>query len=88
MDVKRDHSAHVAPDGLVTIVGGKLTTSRHMAEQTVDAAAKVLGDRRRCTTKAFLLGAAGYDAQAIVASGDGGTSGVNVTARNRASSAI
>lgn len=70
MDVKRDHSVHVAPDGLVTIVGGKLTTSRHMAEQTVDAAEKVLGDRRRCTTKkAFLLGAAGYDAQAIVASG-------------------
>lgn len=70
MDVKRDHTVLVGRDGLVTIVGGKLTTSRHMAEQTIDAAAKVLGDRRRCTTgKAYLLGAAGYDAQAIVASG-------------------
>jgi glycerol-3-phosphate dehydrogenase len=70
MDVKRDHSIHVGADGLVTIVGGKLTTARHMAEQTVDAAARVLGDRRRCRTKdARLLGAAGYDAQATVASG-------------------
>lgn len=70
MDVKRDHSVHVGDDGLVTIVGGKLTTSRHMAEQTVDAAARLLGERRRCRTrKSHLLGAAGYDAQAIVASG-------------------
>ncbi|WP_407977394.1 FAD-dependent oxidoreductase [Brucella pseudogrignonensis] len=70
MDVKRDHSVHVARDGLITIVGGKLTTSRHMAEQTVDAAAKFLNDRRRCATrKAYVLGAAGYDAQAIGASG-------------------
>lgn len=69
MDVKRDHSVHLSDDGLVTIVGGKLTTSRHMAEQTVDAAARVLGERRRCTTKkAYLLGAAGYDPQAIMAS--------------------
>ena len=70
MDVRRDHTIHVGADGLVTIVGGKLTTSRHMAEQTVDAAGRVLGDRRRCRTKnAVLLGAAGYDAQATVASG-------------------
>lgn len=70
MDVKRDHSVHVGADGLVTIVGGKLTTSRHMAEQTVDAAARVLGDRRRCRTRsARLIGAAGYDAQATVATG-------------------
>jgi glycerol-3-phosphate dehydrogenase len=70
VEMKRNHEIHVAPDGLVTIVGGKLTTSRHMAEQTIDAAQKVIGQRRRCSTRsAFLLGAAGYDAQAIVASG-------------------
>ncbi|MFX1766256.1 glycerol-3-phosphate dehydrogenase/oxidase [Paraburkholderia sp. A1RI-2L] len=70
LEMKRNHEIHVAPDGLVTIVGGKLTTSRHMAEQTIDTAQKVIGKRARCTTKsAYLLGAAGYDAQAIVASG-------------------
>ena len=68
--MKRNHEIHVAGDGLVTIVGGKLTTSRHMAEQTVDAVEKLLGRRTRCTTaSAFLLGAAGYDAQAITATG-------------------
>ena len=70
MDVKRDHTVHLGKDGVVSIVGGKLTTARHMAEQTVDAVGKVLGERRKCTTRrAWLLGAAGYDAQAIVASG-------------------
>ncbi|MGX1788911.1 FAD-dependent oxidoreductase [Bosea sp. NPDC055332] len=70
LDVRRDHKIHVAPDGLVTIVGGKLTTSRHMAEQTIDAAQQVLGRKERCRTRsAHLIGAAGYDPQAITASG-------------------
>ncbi|MFG5776401.1 FAD-dependent oxidoreductase [Comamonas sp. J-3] len=70
VEMKRNHEIHVAADGLVTIVGGKLTTSRHMAEQTVDTVAKLLGRRKSCsTTSAFLLGAAGYDAQAITATG-------------------
>ncbi|WGW11435.1 glycerol-3-phosphate dehydrogenase/oxidase [Saxibacter everestensis] len=70
LEVKRNHEIRTDHDGLVTVVGGKLTTSRHMAEQTVDAAQKVLGQKRRCRTKnARLLGAAGYDAEAIVASG-------------------
>jgi glycerol-3-phosphate dehydrogenase len=71
VEMKRNHEICVAPDGLVTIVGGKLTTSRHMAEQTVDAVQKLLGSNSgRCQTKsAFLLGAAGYDAQAITATG-------------------
>ncbi|MCY1540552.1 glycerol-3-phosphate dehydrogenase, anaerobic, A subunit [compost metagenome] len=70
LEIKRNHEIRTAPDGLLTIVGGKLTTSRHMAEQTIDAAQKVLGKRNGCKTKsAFLLGAAGYDAQAITASG-------------------
>lgn len=70
VEVKRNHEIRTDRDGLVTVVGGKLTTSRHMAEQTVDAAQKVLGQRRRVKTKnAYLLGAAGYDAEAVVASG-------------------
>ncbi|MCY1550880.1 Glycerol-3-phosphate dehydrogenase 2 [compost metagenome] len=60
----------MADDGLVTVVGGKLTTSRHMAEQTIDAAQRVIGKTGKCQTpRAYLLGAAGYDPQAIVASG-------------------
>lgn len=70
LEIKRNHKIDIAPDGLITIVGGKLTTSRHMAEQTIDAAQQVIGKKARCTTKkAYLLGAAGYDSQAIVASG-------------------
>ncbi|GLR07302.1 FAD-dependent oxidoreductase [Mixta theicola] len=70
VEMKRNHNINVAPDGLVTIVGGKLTTSRHMAEQTVDVVSKILGRKQACSTKsAFLLGAAGYDPQAILASG-------------------
>ncbi|MGE8636405.1 MAG: glycerol-3-phosphate dehydrogenase/oxidase, partial [Achromobacter piechaudii] len=70
LEIKRNHEIRVSGDGLVTVVGGKLTTSRHMAEQTIDAAQQVLGQRNACQTKkAYLLGAAGYDPQAIVASG-------------------
>lgn len=70
MEAKRNHEIHIGHDGLVTIVGGKLTTSRHMAEQTIDAVQKVLNVKRRCRTKkAYLLGGAGYDAQAVVAGG-------------------
>jgi glycerol-3-phosphate dehydrogenase len=70
IDVKRKHEIRTDQDGLVTVVGGKLTTSRHMAEQTINAAQKVLGKRRQCVSKnAYLLGAAGYDAEAVVASG-------------------
>ena len=36
-DLSRRHTVHVSPDGLVTVTGGKLTTYRRMAEDTVDA---------------------------------------------------
>ena len=35
-DLSRHHRISRTPDGLVTVVGGKLTTYRQMAEQTVD----------------------------------------------------
>ena len=70
VEVKRNHEIRVDRDGMVTVVGGKLTTSRHMAEQTVDKVQRVLGRKGRCRTKNLkLLGAAGYDAEAVVASG-------------------
>ena len=70
LEIKRNHKIQIAHDGLITIVGGKLTTSRHMAEETIDAAQKVIGKSGKCQTKkAYLLGAAGYDPQAITPTG-------------------
>lgn len=37
-DISRRHAVLTAPDGMVTVVGGKLTTYRRMAEDAVDAA--------------------------------------------------
>ncbi|MFF2087119.1 glycerol-3-phosphate dehydrogenase/oxidase [Nocardia sp. NPDC058176] len=37
-DISREHAVLTAPDGLITIVGGKLTTYRQMAQDAVDAA--------------------------------------------------
>jgi glycerol-3-phosphate dehydrogenase len=42
-DLSRRHTVRTSAHGVVTVTGGKLTTYRRMAEQTVDAAAKVLG---------------------------------------------
>ena len=39
--LSRDHTLLVSSSGLVTITGGKWTTYRHMAEDTIDKAAKV-----------------------------------------------
>ncbi len=40
--VPREHEIHVSQAGLITIAGGKLTTYRVMASQTVDVAARAL----------------------------------------------
>ena len=42
-DLSRRHTVRTSSDGLVTVTGGKLTTYRKMAEDTVDAAVGVLG---------------------------------------------
>jgi glycerol-3-phosphate dehydrogenase len=39
--ISRDHTIEVSPSGLITIAGGKWTTYRKMAEDTVNKAAKV-----------------------------------------------
>lgn len=60
--LSRDHHLSVAPSGLVTITGGKLTTYRKMAEDTVDAIVARDGGGRSCRTAAIALaGAAGLD---------------------------
>lgn len=50
--VSRDHLLMVSRSGLVTITGGKWTTYRRMAQETVRSAALVAGlDDRPCRTK-------------------------------------
>jgi glycerol-3-phosphate dehydrogenase len=45
-----DHAERDGVSGFVTITGGKLTTFRLMAEETVDAVCRQLGEERPCTT--------------------------------------
>lgn len=63
--VSRDHVVQEVVPGLTVVVGGKLTTYRAMAEDTVDA---LLGDRARTlpsiTKSVPLTGAEGYRAVA------------------------
>jgi len=42
-DVSRKHAVLVGPDGVVTVVGGKLTTYRQMAEDALDKAITLAG---------------------------------------------
>ena len=61
--LSRDHLVLVSPSGLVSITGGKWTTYRKMAEDTVDRAARVAGlPVRRCRTAG--LGLAGQTPEA------------------------
>ena len=60
-DLSRRHTVTTSSHGVVTVTGGKLTTYRKMAQDTVDAVVGRLGEsprRRRCVTKSLpLLGA-------------------------------
>jgi glycerol-3-phosphate dehydrogenase len=50
--LSRDHTIHFDPSGLLTTTGGKWTTYRHMAEDTVDQAADFAGlPERSCVTR-------------------------------------
>lgn len=54
--ISRDHTLLIDPSGLVTITGGKWTTYRKMAEDTVDEAALVAGlDERESNTENLRL---------------------------------
>ncbi|EGO19186.1 hypothetical protein SERLADRAFT_479523 [Serpula lacrymans var. lacrymans S7.9] len=61
----RNHMIHVSDSGLVTIAGGKWTTYRAMAEETVDVAIKAFGLESRvkngCVTEQLrLVGSDGW----------------------------
>jgi glycerol-3-phosphate dehydrogenase len=59
-DLSRKHSVHASPSGVVTVTGGKLTTYRRMAADTVDAICEVVGVRAASRTKTLRLhGASG-----------------------------
>ncbi len=61
-DLSRRHSIRESDAGLITVTGGKLTTYRGMASDTVDAVTHRLGVRARCRTKRLaLLGAEGFE---------------------------
>ncbi len=50
-EISRDHVIQVGRSGLVSIMGGKWTTYRHMAEDCVDQAASLAGlPKRPCAT--------------------------------------
>jgi glycerol-3-phosphate dehydrogenase len=57
-DLSRRHTVHTSAHGVVTVTGGKLTTYRKMAEDTVDVVVQRLGESpktRRCITKSLRL---------------------------------
>lgn len=60
--LSRDHVVVASASGMVTVTGGKLTTYRRMAQDAVDAVARLEGQRRPCTTHAVRLwGAEGLE---------------------------
>lgn len=62
-DLVRDHEVETdAASGLISILGGKWTTYRLMAKDTIDAAGKALGKSLPCTTENIVLtGSKNYD---------------------------
>jgi glycerol-3-phosphate dehydrogenase len=60
-DLSRQHRVTVSPGGLVSVTGGKLTTYRRMAADTIDVVMERLERKGRSRTKRLrLLGAEGY----------------------------
>ena len=69
-DVSRKHAVTIGPDGVVSIIGGKLTTYRQMAEDVIDRAIAHAGlTARPCRTKTIAL--VGAPARADSGSADG-----------------
>ncbi len=63
-DLSRRHTVTRSDSGLVTVTGGKLTTYRKMAEDTVDVVVSALGRRSlRCVTRDLRLRGAGSSAR-------------------------
>ena len=71
-DLPREHAVVESAGGLVSIVGGKLTSYRKMAEDTVDMLAQRDGGHRPCRTRTLPLASAedlGAAQQALARSG-------------------
>jgi glycerol-3-phosphate dehydrogenase len=64
-DLARSHAIFEDPPGLLTLVGGKLTTYRAMAEDLVDRIAGSLGAAGRCRTQNIPLGLHGSAGEAV-----------------------
>ena len=55
-EVSRRHKITVSPAGLITIIGGKWTTYRRMAEETINRAIKAgMVEKRKCVTSELRL---------------------------------
>ena len=55
-EVSRRHKITLSPSGLLTIIGGKWTTYRRMAEETIDKAIKSgFLEKRKCVTSTLKL---------------------------------
>ena len=63
VDLSRRHGVHVAPSGVVTVTGGKLTTYRRMAADAVDVVVRMLDHHvpHSATKHVRLLGSDGVD---------------------------
>ena len=60
-DLSRRHKVNRSTSNVISVTGGKLTTYREMAQETVDQVCDALGLRRKSTTKRLrLIGADGY----------------------------
>lgn len=67
-DLSRGHKVRTTNSTLITITGGKLTTYRRMAKDTVDTVCSLLGISRRCETKRRALSGA-VDPKRLTAKG-------------------
>ncbi len=70
-DLSRRHHLTTSAEGIVTISGGKLTTYRAMAADTIDAVVRSLGGsrwRQRCRTRRLRLHGAGTPTEPPIAS--------------------
>lgn len=62
--LSRDHVIHLDQSGLISVMGGKWTTYRHMAEECVDQAASIAHlQQRACRTPGLRIHGSGGDPQ-------------------------
>ncbi len=72
-DVSRNHAVLESPSGMFSVVGGKLTEFRHMAQDVLDRAGRARGlDFAACRTRSLpLVGAPGNPATSLAPPVDG-----------------